>query len=114
MGEVNSLCVSNGEVIGDLKPSWAVARARGLLILSGDDGCGIGIRDGDSWRWGDLVPGSIMLRRFLWRELAARLKSPNSDAGDSVRGGRDIRDEDLALPSLSLLSLSKNNEPRRE
>src|SRR5271155_5537621 len=102
MEEVKSLCVSIGEVIGDFIPSWAVARARGLLILSGDEGCGMGIRDGDSWRWGDLLPGNIMLRRFLWRELAARLKSPNSDTGDSVRGGREIRDEDRTLPSLSL------------
>lgn len=46
-GELNSVCVSSGDVIGDLMPSCAVASARGLLIRKGEEGTGI-IREGDS------------------------------------------------------------------
>src|SRR5437868_228719 len=112
-GELNSVCVSRGEVIGDRMTSCAVMSARGLLIRNGEEGP-VAIREGDSCRCGDIVPGSMMLRRCL-RSLAARLKSPNSETGDSVRGApRDTREEDLMLPSLSLLSLSKRSDPRRE
>src|ERR1700712_4107396 len=86
---------------------------RGLVILSGDEGCGI--RTGDSCLRGDVVPGRMMLRRLRWRELAARRRSPNSETGDSVLIGRDMIDEERTLPSLSPpASLSKNSDWRRE
>ena len=99
--------------MGEMTLSCEIPSARGLLMRNGEEGCGI--LTGDSCRRGDDVPGRMILRRCLCRELAALRRSPNSETGESVRGGgRDISEEDLTLPSLSPASLSKNNDCRRE
>jgi hypothetical protein len=112
LGEVNSLPGSIGEASGDIRPSEK-GNPRGLWIRSGDEGWPI--LEGDSCLRGDDAPGRMRLRRWCCLELACLLRSPNSEIGESVRGGgREATEEDLILPSLSPASLSKMSDSRRD
>lgn len=81
-------------------------------MRSGDDGCVD--REGDSCRRGDDVPGIIKLRRGRRRVLAARLRSPNSEMGDSFRVPVLEATDNERSPSSSPASLpSQREDPRR-
>ena len=119
IGELNSLCVRTGEVIGDGIPSVALIDPVGSLGLPtrrGEDGA-LGSRPGEGWRCEEAVArlGNTRLWRFRSRDrvLATRLRDIISALGESTRLRPPDAMEECILPSLSApASLSIAIEPR--
>lgn len=103
-GEVNLLCVSNGDVLGDIRVFEEKGKLWGLWIWRGDDG-GF-ICDGDFCCCGDMVLGRI---RFLWWcccEFVCWWRLLNLDMGEFVCGGGfDVMDVDCKFLLLFVFVL---------